>query len=1056
MAVTTAAKEYDHLGSPSDVQSYDTTTTTTTTTATTTRPPQETIIQKSLPTSSMGDSPPLQEKEIPTSTNTNMPKSQQQQQQQQQLNGVPNHVDTEREWKRKILQTVALYPPGSLRLLALDTLRLEIVHEFARELHNADQIVQEYHTLRKSRDYLGDHQYRSSDIDRLVRDGESGDGVDVIFQKATMVDLSDELCSKTNNDEENELKDLALSADNEIKVVQDKNESRPEISHIPQPRDDSRHLLPEKDAYDRRIHDLEPQVMTALALQRETREYLPQLVSAILHSPAPLTQSTMYTPHLNPLSTLRRLLLTRCVRDPNLGIELCWLLEAEVGRAWKSLFEHRQQTGRRLIIVLPADRAAAIQQIGLEKRAAFDLLQDVESATAYGVYGGEGYAEEGWSDPEGSFNHDDDVHADTSDLYSTARLPASLSFKRCSHFGDTMHFIDLLTKISLDLRMCPEWMCLEHHRKSYLMDRLEELNRRLRRRMITKGNVSLDVEDNRGPHDWPTLGDLSPDCMKYSIHFPLEPTATIWPGGGRIDSSDWRDHARSPLLKLKTEQGVMRVLNIVSSKSRVLASRERCPYLVHCEVLETGLEGRDARLYASGSGDMGVTLQEALGIASRKKRKDADGNHMRNFASYKLPPELISSDAIVPSIDLSTYTIQDHTDLLPNANWLPRGGDQGNGYYYNHDSIINESINSRTPYDLILEERLQQLHDRMQTNQQRPQYGPPPYQQQLQQQTPQSYPYGTVPRLTTYSTLLNRVYGKPWAETCEEIRQTSPYGNVKGWRLASFIMKAGEDIRREALVMQVIAKMKTWFESDIPLQNRPFLKPYTIMCVGGDAGLLECLRDAKSVDEVKKSTDGFTTLLKKSTDGFTTLRDYFERAYGPPARHQMRTHHHPGSLPQPQENPHSKEITFERAQDNFLRSLVGYSLICYVLQIKDRHNANILLDREGHIMHIDFGFVLGDTPKMGKVPLFSERAPFKLTQEFWDVIGGWNFHEGGLGVRFCKMFEDAFTCASAHSDELVSLIEAAILNLTKNPNEARMIANGVRNRLRMRGRVGSV
>jgi phosphatidylinositol kinase/protein kinase (PI-3 family) len=107
-------------------------------------------------------------------------------------------------------------------------------------------------------------------------------------------------------------------------------------------------------------------------------------------------------------------------------------------------------------------------------------------------------------------------------------------------------------------------------------------------------------------------------------------------------------------------------------------------------------------------------------------------------------------------------------------------------------------------------------------------------------------------------------------------------------------------------------------------------------------------------------------------------------------------------------------------------------------------------------MHIDFGFVLGDTPKMGKVPLFSERAPFKLTQEFWEVIGGWNFHEGGLGVRFCKMFEDAFTCASAHSDELVSLIEAAILNLTKNPNEARIIANGVRNRLRMRGRVGSV
>jgi phosphatidylinositol kinase/protein kinase (PI-3 family) len=294
---------------------------------------------------------------------------------------------------------------------------------------------------------------------------------------------------------------------------------------------------------------------------------------------------------------------------------------------------------------------------------------------------------------------------------------------------------------------------------------------------------------------------------------------------------------------------------------------------------------------------------------------------------------------------------------------------------------------------------------------------------------------------------LDKVFGLPWAETCEQVRQLSPYGNVKGWRLASFILKAGEDIRREALVMQVISKMKTWFDSDIPMYNRPFLKPYTIMCVGGDAGLLECLRDAKSIDEVKKSTDGYTT-----------LRDYFERAFGPPTPEPQIgphangiSHQHAGRGHQ-----HRGDISFEEAQDNFLRSLVGYSLVCYILQIKDRHNANILLDREGHIMHIDFGFVLGDTPKMGKVPLFSERAPFKLTAEFWEVIGGWNFNEGGLGVRFCKMFEEAFACASTHRDELVSLIEAAILNMTQDRHEARILANGVRNRLQMRGSRGSV
>jgi phosphatidylinositol kinase/protein kinase (PI-3 family) len=41
---------------------------------------------------------------------------------------------------------------------------------------------------------------------------------------------------------------------------------------------------------------------------------------------------------------------------------------------------------------------------------------------------------------------------------------------------------------------------------------------------------------------------------------------------------------------------------------------------------------------------------------------------------------------------------------------------------------------------------------------------------------------------------------------------------------------------------------------------RLWLRPYAIVCCGHEAGLIECLTDAKSIDDIKKRTPNFKNM----------------------------------------------------------------------------------------------------------------------------------------------------------------------------------------------------
>jgi phosphatidylinositol 4-kinase len=62
--------------------------------------------------------------------------------------------------------------------------------------------------------------------------------------------------------------------------------------------------------------------------------------------------------------------------------------------------------------------------------------------------------------------------------------------------------------------------------------------------------------------------------------------------------------------------------------------------------------------------------------------------------------------------------------------------------------------------------------------------------------------------------------------------------------------------------------------------------------------------------------------------------------------------------------------------------MAAHSVVCYLLQIKDRYNDNLMYDNFGHILHIDFGFCFNITPG----GMTFENAAFKLTTEMMELM----------------------------------------------------------------------
>lgn len=228
--------------------------------------------------------------------------------------------------------------------------------------------------------------------------------------------------------------------------------------------------------------------------------------------------------------------------------------------------------------------------------------------------------------------------------------------------------------------------------------------------------------------------------------------------------------------------------------------------------------------------------------------------------------------------------------------------------------------------------------------------------------------------------------GDNWDKKSEKMLTSALESNVidseATTEVSGLMIKSNDDLRQEVFVMQMIHFYQSVFaKASLPI----WLKTYRILSTSKDTGMIEFLIDSTSIDSLKKSE-----MFPQSGN----LRDYFEMIYG---------------------TPDTK--SFKAAQRNFMLSLVGYSLVSYLLGLKDRHNGNIMIDVRGRLIFIDFGFAMGMAP--GHEFSF-ERAPFKLTQDYIDVMGGINSE---CFAEFKRLFVAGFEAARANSQIALGLVE---------------------------------
>ena len=201
------------------------------------------------------------------------------------------------------------------------------------------------------------------------------------------------------------------------------------------------------------------------------------------------------------------------------------------------------------------------------------------------------------------------------------------------------------------------------------------------------------------------------------------------------------------------------------------------------------------------------------------------------------------------------------------------------------------------------------------------------------------------------------------------------------------LFKIGDDMRQDQLILQLFEVMDHIFKSrSMELQ----ITTYPIYAFSQKFGCCQFIEDSKAIFDIAEEEK-------------ITIKQYFLKYT-------------------------DKKFGEEKDKiDKYIRSLAGYLVMTYVLLVGDRHDNNILIKKDGRLLHIDFGFVFGENAKP-----FS--PPVKLRKGMLSFLGD---TQTGLN-KVMEFAGPAYNALRREARLILTLIELMLPSnlpcLSKNPD----------------------